>query len=105
MAKLWTNNSISGAITITSGSNDTLTFEINGTPYTITVPSNTYNSSHFTNTSELVNAIQTEITNQSIPIQVKVGGIYSPSSRYCVLVFEGANLPTNIAGNMATIFN
>lgn len=104
MARLWTTKSINGAIPITT-SNDTLTFEINGTPYTITITSGTYNSSCHTNTSDLVNAIQNSITSQSIPIEVKVGGIYSPSDRYCVLVFEGVNLPTNIAGNMATIFN
>jgi hypothetical protein len=105
MAKLWTNKSISGAITITTGTNDTLTFDINGTSYTVTVPSNTYNSSHFTNTSELVDAIQSSITAQSIPITARVGGVYSSSSRYCVLAFEGTNLPVNIAGNMATLFN
>jgi hypothetical protein len=104
MAKLWTDKSISGAITITTGTNDTLTFDISGTSYSVTIPSNTYNSSHFTNTSELVEAIKAEITLQSIPIEVKVGGIYSASSRYCILVFEGTNLPTNLGGNMSSLF-
>jgi hypothetical protein len=53
----------------------------------------------------LVDAIQSSITAQSIPITARVGGVYSSSSRYCVLAFEGTNLPVNIAGNMATLFN
>ncbi|RPK31748.1 hypothetical protein EDO6_02375 [Paenibacillus xylanexedens] len=73
-------------MTITS-SNNTFTFTIDDTSYTITLPNGTYKTIREKHESELVQAITSAASSLSIPVQFKLGGMHY-DQKYNVLIIE-----------------
>ncbi|WP_145413463.1 hypothetical protein [Paenibacillus xylanexedens] len=84
--QVWGSVDINKQVTITS-SNNTFTFSVDGTPYTITLPTGTYNTIREKHESDLVQAITTAASSLSVPVQFKLGGMHY-DQKYNVLIIE-----------------
>lgn len=84
--QVWGSVDINKEVAITS-SNDTFTFSVDGTPYTITLPTGTYKTIREIHNSELVEAITTAASTLSIPVQFNLGGMHY-DQKYNVLMIE-----------------
>ncbi|PYE51459.1 hypothetical protein HUB98_05570 [Paenibacillus barcinonensis] len=82
----WGSVDIHNQVTITA-SNNTFTFSVDGTPYTITLSNGTYNTIREKHESELVQAITTAASSLSIPVVFRLGGMHY-DQKYNVLIVE-----------------
>lgn len=84
--QVWGSVDITNQVIITS-SNNTLTFDVDGTAYTVALPNGTYNTIREKHESELIQAITTAASSLSIPVQFKLGGMHY-DQKYNVLILE-----------------
>ncbi|WP_145921883.1 hypothetical protein [Paenibacillus sp. O199] len=84
--QVWGSVDINKQVAITT-SNNIFTFSVDGTPYTLTMPSGTYKTIREKHESELVQTITTAASSQSIPVQFKLGGMHY-DEKYNVLIIE-----------------
>ncbi|MCP1184931.1 hypothetical protein [Paenibacillus sp. 1781tsa1] len=91
--QVWGSADINHQVTITS-SNNTFTFSIDDTPYTITLPNGTYMTIREKHESELIQAITLATSSLSIPVQFKLGGMHY-DQKYNVLIIEHTDKDNN----------
>ena len=84
--QVWGSVDINNQVTITS-SNNTFTFNVDGTPYTLTVPNGTYSTIREKHESELVQAITIAASSLSIPVVFRLGGMHY-DQKLNVLIIE-----------------
>ncbi|WFR61556.1 hypothetical protein P9222_24540 [Paenibacillus amylolyticus] len=84
--QVWGSVDISKQVTITA-SNNTFTFNVDGSSYAITIPVGTYTTSRQRHESELIQAISKAGAAQNIPVQFILGGMHY-DEQYNVLILE-----------------
>ncbi|WP_146259700.1 hypothetical protein [Paenibacillus silvae] len=84
--QVWGSVDINKEVTITS-SNNTFTFSVDDTSYTITLPTGTYNTIRELHSSDLIQAITSAASSLSIPVQFRLGGMHY-DQKYNVLIIE-----------------
>nr|WP_145401732.1 hypothetical protein [Paenibacillus xylanexedens] len=84
--QVWGSVDINKEVTITS-SNNIFTFSVDGTPYTITLPTGTYRTTREIHDSELVQAITAAASSLGTPVVFKLGGMHY-DQKYNVLIIE-----------------
>ncbi|MBD8836257.1 hypothetical protein IFU39_00290 [Paenibacillus sp. CFBP 13594] len=84
--QVWGSVEINKQVTITS-SNNTFTFNVDSTPYTLTLPDGIYTTIREKHESELVQAITTAASSLAMPVVFKLGGMHY-DQKYNVLIVE-----------------
>lgn len=89
-SQVWGTSDLNGEVTLTN-SNNTLTFQVDSIPYSITIPIGTYkgNRDHFV--SQLINPINTQLTFVDAPVFARLGGVHI-DEHINVLVLEHKDL-------------
>lgn len=84
--QVWGSVDISKQATITAN-NNTFTFHVDDSSYTITIPVATYTTSQQRHESELLQAISKAGAAQNIPVRFILGGMHY-DEKYNVLILE-----------------
>lgn len=87
--RVWGNKAIGISVVITSTNNEVTIISATN-EYVISIPSGVYHSQYVTGTSELIDAIKKEITTNSYPIEVFLGGNHK-DIKYNSIVFRLAD--------------
>ena len=98
---IWGDVSVTGNVDVQSGVNDEFTFDVNGSPVSITIPQATYNTIREFHYSELVDKLQELFEADSVPAKIILGGIYDDNGKYNVAVIvpeDEAVVIDNIGG-------
>lgn len=109
MAELvWGTKDIRGDVKITKGANDTLTFDVDGNSYSVTLDEGVYHTLREKHSSALVEALKEKVVQQTIPIEVMLGGALNDDGKVNYVVFEhkSGGVIDNFGGTMKNlIFN
>ena len=106
--QVWGSVDISKRVTITA-SNNTFTFNVDNTLYTLAIPVGTYTTSQQRHESELIQAITKAGAALNIPVRFILGGMHY-DEKYNVLIMEHTDTSNEhvidqFAGNaMDTLF-
>lgn len=88
--RVWGNKPINGEVEIITGVNDKLVINSDGNSYEVTLPPNMYTTEYTTNTSELIDELKKQISDNLLPINVFLGG-YHMDQKYNVVVVQMQN--------------
>ncbi|EPY09416.1 MULTISPECIES: hypothetical protein [Paenibacillus] len=105
---LWGTKDIRGDVKIMKATNDTLTFDVDGSSYTITLEEGVYHTLREKHSSALVEALKEKVMQQTIPIEVMLGGALNDDGKVNYVVFEhkSGGVIDNFGGTMKSlIFN
>lgn len=105
---LWGTKDIRGDVKITKGTNDTLTFDVDGNSYLITLEEGVYHTLREKHSSALVEALNDKVAQQTIPVDVLLGGALNDDGKVNYVVFEhkSGGVIDNFGGTMKSlIFN
>ncbi|MGN7412564.1 hypothetical protein [Paenibacillus sp. SAF-068] len=84
--QVWGSVDISKQVTVTA-SNNTFTFNVDGSSYMVMIPVGTYTTSRQRHESELIQAISKAASAQNIPVRYILGGMHY-DEQYNVLILE-----------------
>ncbi|MDT8975030.1 hypothetical protein RQP50_02095 [Paenibacillus sp. chi10] len=105
---LWGTKDIRGDVKITKGANDTLTFDVDGNSYSVTLDEGVYHTLREKHSSALIQALSEKVAQQTIPIDVMLGGALNDDGKVNYVVFEhqSGGVIDNFGGTMKSlIFN
>jgi hypothetical protein len=105
---VWGTKNIRGEVVVTAGVNDTLTLDVDGVNYTVTLAPKTYKTLRELHWSEFVGALNTAFALQGIPVDVKLGGALNDDGKQSLVVFvhkfnTGTERIENFGGNMKSL--